>query len=113
MMEKDISAVLVYDDKSALIGIVTERDIARRVVAQEQDPKTVLLSDLMTRNVFSVLPTDSPTYALRKMVDKKCRHLPIVEQGRVLGMVSMRDLRISLSMMTGTRGRSLFSRFFG
>ena len=91
MAEVHISAVLVAaGDK--LLGIVTERDLTARIVAAGADPDTTPLSEIMTRNPDTLTPGATPLEALEMMRERGYRHLPLVEDGRMAGMVSIRDL---------------------
>lgn len=74
-----------------LTGIFTERDMVWRVVAAGLDPTTPVRT-VMTSSLVTGHPQDSHVMALRKMVTANCRHLPVVDGGRVLGMVSRREL---------------------
>lgn len=92
MIDFDVGAIVVVDDKEKLIGIVTERDIARRVVAARLDPEKTTVGQIMSRNPDTLAPGDSPFNALELMWIRNFRHLPVVEDNRVVGMVSIRDL---------------------
>ncbi len=107
MAEHDISAVVVVDREGLFRGIVTERDITRRVAAADRVPHETKLSEIMTTDVETVAPHDSPFYALRLMIDRRYRHLPVVAERRVVGMVSLRDLRLLSSVMAQPKKRSL------
>ena len=86
-----ISAVLVVQD-NRLIGIVTERDLAKKVIAGGLDPETTKLSEIMTANPDTLSPDDSPINALELMSTRGYRHLPVVNGDDLVGMVSIRDL---------------------
>jgi len=90
MRERHVGAVLVTTD-SRLDGIFTERDMVNRVVAEGRDPDQTTLANVMTANPDTIAPTTTAIEALRLMNDGGYRHLPIVEQGRVVGIVSRRD----------------------
>ncbi len=92
MADCNVAAVVVEDEEGKLTGIVTERDITRRVIARDLDPKKTLLADIMTVNPDTLAPNDSPLSALELMRLREYRHLPVVDNGRVVGMVSIRDL---------------------
>lgn len=92
MLDCNVAAVVIVDADRKLIGIVTERDITRRVIARDLDPKKTRLADIMTANPDTLGPDDSPLNALELMRTREYRHLPVVDQGRVVGMVSIRDL---------------------
>lgn len=97
MIEFDISAVIVVDDGEQLLGIVTERDLSRRVVAADRQGSQVTVAEIMTENPAFLRPEDSAAQAMNTMQEMKIRHLPVVEDERVVGIVSIRDLRDSLS----------------
>lgn len=92
MKKHNISAVIVVDDGGDIIGIFTERDVSSRVVAEERNPRQTPLSDVMTPMPDTLRPADSPIEALNLMLSRKYRHLPITENGKAVGMVSVRDL---------------------
>ena len=82
---------LLVMDKDRLAGIVTERDLLR-AVALGADPGSVTVQEAMTTAVFTARPDLPLQEAARIMASRWIRHLPVVEQGRVLGVVSMRDV---------------------
>ena len=92
MAEKDIAAIVVTDDGGKLLGIVTERDLTRRVIAGNRDADKVTVGEIMTGDPDTLAPRDSALDALELMRTRKYRHLPVVDDGRVVGMVSIRDL---------------------
>jgi CBS domain-containing protein len=92
MMDLDIGAVVIVDDKEKLTGIVTERDLTRRLLAAGLDPEKTTLGQIMSRNPDTLAPDDPPFNALELMWIRNFRHLPVVENDRVVGMVSVRDL---------------------
>jgi len=91
MTEKHIAAVLVTENDK-LIGIVTERDLAGRVIAKGADPEKTTLADVMTENPDTLRPDDRPSVALELMRSRGYRHLPVVNEGKPVGIVSIRDL---------------------
>jgi CBS domain-containing protein len=115
MMGFDIGAIVVVDDTGKLTGIVTERDIARRVVAARLDPEKTTVGQIMSRNPDTLAPGDSPLNALELMWVRSFRHLPVVENNRVVGMVSIRDLyevmKLILEQSVGDAEASLFDDF--
>lgn len=84
-------AILVVSD-DRLRGIFTERDLLTRVVAARKDPETVAVAEVMTSQLVVGSPSDDFHTGLRRMVSTRCRHLPVVEGDRVVGVVSRRDL---------------------
>ncbi len=91
MTERHIGAVLVAVD-GRLQGIFTERDVLARVVAADLDPDETVLGGVMTPNPDTVAPNDTALDALRRMAERGYRHLPVVDAGQIVGIVSMRDL---------------------
>jgi CBS domain-containing protein len=89
---QDVGALLVVNAAGLLAGILTERDITRRVVAQGRDPKTLKVGDVMTKKPDIIGPDDSALEALEMMRSRRYRHVPVVQDGRAVGMVSIRDL---------------------
>jgi CBS domain-containing protein len=89
MVERDVGAVLVMDG-SDLAGILTERDVLRAVAAGIEE-KTVV-SDWMTRDPDTMAPDDTTQHAAVLMIHGGFRHMPLVEGGEVVGMLSIRDL---------------------
>ena len=83
---------LVVMDAGCLVGVLSERDYTRKVALQGRSSRDTLVSDIMTRNVFTVAPKTTTTEAMALMSEKKVRHLPVVEGGTVLGMISIRDI---------------------
>ena len=90
MKEKGKGALLVVE-ASRLTGIFTERDALFRVIAAGRDPATTLLADVMTPQPQTIHPDEPFVEALRVMHKRGFRHLPVVEHGRPLGVVSARD----------------------
>jgi CBS domain-containing protein len=94
MRDEDIGDVLVVDDQHRICGIVTDRDIAVQVVASGADPKGLRLEDIGTKQVVT-LPIDATVdKAVKLMREMAIRRLPIVEQGKPVGVVSLGDLAI-------------------
>ena len=92
MAEKNVAAIVVISDDGKLSGIVTERDLTQRVLAKGLDPVKTTIGDIMTKDPDTLSPGDSALDALELMSVRKYRHLPVVENGEVVGMVSIRDL---------------------
>jgi CBS domain-containing protein len=86
----NVGAVMVTDGQR-LDGILTERDITFRVVADGRDPQTTRVADVMTTQLVTCAPSTPATQALQTMQTSGIRHLPVVEQDGVVGMVSLRD----------------------
>jgi CBS domain-containing protein len=93
MAEKNIGAVPVLSDDGKLIGIFSERDILKRVVAKGLNPAEVKVDDVMTRELMLALEEESYEECLAKMKKAGVRHLPVVDkENNLLGVVSIRDL---------------------
>lgn len=92
MAAGNVSAIIVVDDGGEPAGIVTEGDLTRRVLAKELDAAKVRLKDIMTANPDTLSPKDAAGDALELMHIRRYRHLPVVEGGRVLAVVSIGDL---------------------
>ena len=90
MRQHNIGALMVVED-GKLCGIFTERDALFRVLAEGRDPVSTPLDAVMTRNPQTIAPEGAFDTALRMMHDGRYRHLPVVDDGHVLGMVSVRD----------------------
>jgi CBS domain-containing protein len=92
MAQRKIGAVAIVDDAGTLIGIFTERDVITKVVAPGRDPNTTPLGEVMTASPDTVKSSDAVTRALEMMNTRRYRHLPVVDGGRLVGVVSIRDL---------------------
>jgi CBS domain-containing protein len=91
MAEKRIGALLVMD-AGALAGIVSERDYARKVVLQGRSSRETPVRDIMTADVVSVRLDDTAQRCMGLVTDRRIRHLPVIEGGHVVGVVSIGDL---------------------
>ena len=92
MREADAGPVLVTDEGDTLYGIVTDRDIVVRAIAEGQDPNSTKLSDIATRGLNTLSPDDTVEDAIRLMRDNDIRRVPIVEGQTPVGIVSIGDL---------------------
>lgn len=90
MMDKNISALLVMKDGD-LKGIFTERDYARKIVLKGKSSRDTPVSEIMTADLISISPTHSIEYCMNVMTEKHIRHLPVIEDNVVCGMVSIGD----------------------
>ena len=91
MAEKDIGALVVIKDEK-LVGIFSERDYARKVILRGRSSKTTTVGELMTKDVFTVTKETSIKDCLTLATEKRFRHLPVVEKGKVVGMVTIGDI---------------------
>jgi len=92
MRDRKIAALVVVDADGKLTGIVTERDIVFRATAEGLDPATTKIAEIMTPNPDTLAPGDSSSDALELMQTRNYRHLPVVENGKCIAVVSVRDL---------------------
>ena len=90
MAKKNVGAIMVVRDER-LVGIFTERDALVRVIAQGRDTKTTCLSEVMTAEPQTVDPSNTFGSALLMMYENGYRHAPVVEEGKVIGIVSSRN----------------------
>jgi CBS domain-containing protein len=93
MAEHNVGCVTVTEH-GALVGIFTERDVVRRVLAPGLDPDETRLAEVMSREPDTIAPGESVNEVIRRMDEFGYRHLPVVEQGALVGMVSLRDCSI-------------------
>jgi CBS domain-containing protein len=93
MQERRVGAVLVGMENGRLLGIFTGRDAVCRIVAEGKDARATALADVMTQDPDTMSPAGTAIEALRLMKDGGFRHVPIVDEGRVVGIVSRGDFR--------------------
>jgi CBS domain-containing protein len=91
MAEKNVGALAVIRG-SELVGIVSERDYARKVILKDRSSRDTPVADIMTASVVTVAPDASVDECMRLCTDGRLRHLPVLEGDRVVGMVSIGDL---------------------
>lgn len=91
MNRHGVGCVIVLDGVR-LCGIFTERDVLRRVVGAGLDPKGTRVAQVMTDQIITIAPDTTLEDALLVFTEKRCRHLPVVENGRLLGLISIGDI---------------------
>jgi len=91
MAEEDIGSLLVLDGES-IAGIISERDFVRKIVEKGECPLFRPVSEMMTKNVITVTPGDRIQQCMILMTEKRIRHLPVVENNKPIGMVSIGDV---------------------
>jgi CBS domain-containing protein len=91
MSERNIGAIAVLDS-GKLVGIFSERDVLTRIVAEGRNPDDTRVDSVMTKDMIVAAPADDINDALQKMHERNCRHLPVVQGGNLVGMISIRDL---------------------
>jgi CBS domain-containing protein len=92
LAERKIGALVVTGPDRRVVGIVSERDIVQELAAHGAASFELLLTDVMTRNVTTCSTADTISSVMERMTQGKFRHLPVVEQGRLLGIVSIGDV---------------------
>ena len=93
MREGDIGSLPITDDDK-LVGMITDRDITMRVVAEAVDPNTTSVEDVYSRDLISVEPDNDLDEALRLMARHQVRRLPVVENGKLVGIVAQADIAL-------------------
>ena len=91
MADKGVGALLVMEGEK-LAGIVSERDYTRKVILKGRSSREALVEEIMTRDVITASPEITVAEGMRLMTDHRIRHLPLVSEGRVVGVVSIGDL---------------------
>lgn len=91
MMEKNISALLITNEQQ-LLGIFTERDYARKIILHGKSSADTPIRDVMTADPITIQPSDSIEMCMQIMTDKHIRHLPVMQNEELLGMVSIGDV---------------------
>lgn len=108
MTDNGVGALLVVED-GKLTGVFSERDLLCRVVARGRDPRAVYVGEVATPDVVSLAPDTQASECLAAFKRQKVRHLPVVENGRPIGVVGLRDL---LAYMSGVIERAMDSEAY-
>jgi len=88
----NVGAVPILDKEGKLKGIFSERDLMRRCIAKELDLKTTLVEEVMTKEVIVIESQDTPEYCMQILKQEKIRHIPVIEETRLIGVISIEDL---------------------
>jgi CBS domain-containing protein len=91
MADKTVGSLLVMDDDK-ICGIITERDYARKVIIKGRSSESTSVSEIMTSDVLTTSSAQTVNSCMELMSEKRIRHLPVVEDNRVIGMISIGDL---------------------
>ena len=91
LAEKSVGALVVLED-GRLVGIVSERDYARKIILQGKSSATALVSEIMTREIVSVTPAHTNVDCMTLMTEQRIRHLPVLDNAQVVGVLSMGDI---------------------
>ncbi len=91
MAEKGIGALVVREGER-VVGMITERDYARKVVLMSRSSKGAAVRDIMTTSVFYVLPSHTSEECMALMTEHRLRHLPVIDKGHLIGLISIGDL---------------------
>ena len=96
MKNEDVGAIPVVDE-AELVGIVTDRDIVIRCIAEGKDPAETTVEDVLTEDLHTIHPEADAAEAARLMAEKQIRRLPVVEDGELLGVISIGDIAVKQS----------------
>jgi CBS domain-containing protein len=99
LMAKDKIGSIVIRDEGKVLGIFTERDLLCRVVAEDRDPKSLVLSDVMSSPVNACRLSDDIRTCARILSDTNTRHLVVVEQETLMGLISLRDVQAARAQL--------------
>ena len=92
MSEKNIGAIIIVDNNDFPVGIFSERDYARKIVLKGKSSKDTLLDEVMTKELITVTKDYKIEQCMEIMIEKKIRHLPVLEDRKIVGIISIGDL---------------------
>ncbi|MDP2278428.1 MAG: CBS domain-containing protein [Nitrospirota bacterium] len=91
MVDRNIGAILVMED-GKLVGLFTERDVLKCWLTKGENFCRIPIKEVMTKDLMIAEPDDDLSYAMTIMINKKIRHLPVIEKGKIVSVVSIRDM---------------------
>lgn len=91
MADKELGSVVIVENGN-VIGILTEQDLARKVIAEGLEPKATKVSDVMSKEVETINPEEDIYYAMVEMGENKIKHLPVIKKGKLQGIISFKDI---------------------
>ena len=92
MSEKNIGAIIIVDNNNFPIGIFSERDYARKIILKGKSSRDTLLDEVMTKELITVTKDYKIDQCMEIMIEKKIRHLPVLEDKKIIGIISIGDL---------------------
>ncbi|HXT84300.1 MAG TPA: CBS domain-containing protein [Verrucomicrobiae bacterium] len=104
MKEKRISSLIVQSGDDKLLGIITERDFVKRVCAEDKKSSEVKISELMSKIQTFAEPDTPVDVAVQRMINNRIRRLPVISEGKVVGIITVTDLAKELRRIMLTKG---------
>jgi CBS domain-containing protein len=98
MSDLDVGCIPVCDQNGMIQGIITDRDIVLREVAQGKDPNQMMAREVMTSNIISATPDTDVHTASKMMAENQIRRLPVVENNKIVGIIALGDLAVNPSL---------------
>ena len=92
MSQKNIGAIIILENDTKLVGIFSERDYARKVILKGKSSQNTTLDEVMSKNLICISKKHTIEQCMEKMTDKRIRHLPILENNEVIGIISIGDV---------------------
>jgi CBS domain-containing protein len=92
MQDKGVGALVVVDDEGRIAGLISERDYARKVILEGRSSKETYTKDIMTKDLYVVKPETTVDECISLMTEKRVRHLPVLDKGKLAGLTSIGDV---------------------
>ena len=111
MKKLNISSLLIIDDEDRFVGILSERDISWKIVLEGKDPQKTKVGEIMTprERIITVTPSTTFKECLDIMRDQNVRHLPVLEKGELVGIISIKDIALSYDLLVADLERYITS----